>query len=262
MCLALIAFGVHPGYRVVIAANRDEYHARPAAPAAWWDAGILAGRDLREGGTWLGVDRRGRFALLTNVREPSRHDASAPSRGALVPRFLGDDAAPGATLPQLVAGGRRHNGFNLVGGDASELHWGSNRAATTAELSAGIYGVSNHLLDTPWPKVERARAAFARWCADAGRADDLAPVFALLRDTERAPDEALPATGVSLDWERMLSAPFIVSPTYGTRCSTIVTIDHDGGVRLVERSFDAAGNAAGDVDYRFALQATEGAQRR
>ena len=144
----------------------------------------------------------------------------------------------------------------------SELHWGSNRAAATAALAAGIYGVSNHLLDTPWPKVERTKAAFARWCGDAARADDLAPVFALLRDTERAPDEALPATGVPLEWERMLSAPFIVSPTYGTRCSTVVTIDHDGAARLVERSFDPAGNATGDVDYRFTVQAGDGVQRQ
>ena len=253
MCLALIAFAAHPEYRVVIAANRDEYHARPAAPAAWWDKGILAGRDLKEGGSWLGVDRRGRFALLTNVREPSRHDPGAPSRGALVPRLLGDAAAPAATLRELVAAGHRHNGFNLMAGDASELHWGSNRAPSTATLAAGIYGVSNHLLDTPWPKVTRAKSAFARWCADARRADDLAPVFALLRDTEHAPDEALPATGVSLEWERTLSAAFIVSPAYGTRCSTVVTIDFEGHVHFVERSFDPSGNATGEVDFRFAL---------
>ena len=116
MCIALIAFGVHPQFRVVVAANRDEFHARPAAPAAWWDTGILAGRDLKEGGTWLGIDRRGRFALLTNVREPSRHDASAPSRGTLVPRLLGAEAAPSVALPELVAAGSRHNGFNLVAG--------------------------------------------------------------------------------------------------------------------------------------------------
>ncbi len=263
MCLALIAFGVHPRCQVVIAANRDEYHTRPAAPAAWWDTGILAGRDLKEGGTWLGVDRRGRFALLTNVREPSRHDPGAPSRGAFVPRLLGADAMPSVALPALVADGSRHNGFNLVAGGASELLWGSNRVSSSpTRLASGIYGVSNHLLDTPWPKIGRTKNAFARWCADAGRADDLAPVFALLRDTERAPDDALPATGVPLEWERMLSAPFIVSPTYGTRCSTIVTIDPEGNVRFVERSFDPAGAVAGEVDYRFALSTAAGGTAR
>jgi len=260
MCLALIALAAHPGYRVVVAANRDEYHARPAAPAAWWDEGILAGRDLKAGGTWLGVDRRGRFAVVTNVRDPSRHDPGAPSRGALVPQLLRNPAAPSVSLPPLVLGGGRHNGFNLVAGDVAELHWGSNRAATPATLAPGIYGLSNHLLDTPWPKVERTKTAFARWCADAGASLDPAPVFALLHDTARAPDTALPATGVSLEWERVLSSPFIVSPDYGTRCSTVLTIDYGGEVRLIERSFDPAGNATGEVDYRFRLQSQDGAR--
>jgi len=262
MCLALIAFGAHPRYRVVIAANRDEFHARPAAPAAWWDEGILAGRDLKAGGAWLGVDRRGRFAFVTNVREPSRQDPAAPSRGALVPRLLGEDAALSAALPAIVTDGDRHNGFNLVAGAVSELHWGSNRAASPATLPRGIYGVSNHLLDTPWPKVERTKTAFARWCAGPNGTDDLAPVFALLRDTGRAPDEDLPATGVPLEWERMLSSPFIVSPAYGTRCSTVLTIAPGGEVRLVERSFDPAGTETGEVDYRFALPQDVRAQRR
>ena len=262
MCLALIAFVAHPRYRVVIAANRDEFHARPTAPAAWWGEGFLAGRDLKEGGAWLGIDRRGRFALLTNVRDPLRNNAGAPSRGALVPRLLVQDAAPTVALPALVAESSRHNGFNLVAGDASELVWGSNRAASTAALRHGIYGVSNHLLDTPWPKVERARAAFAHWCTDSSRSDDLAPVFSLLRDPVRAPDEALPATGVPLEWERMLSSPFIISPDYGTRCSTVVTIDPDGDVHFVERSFDPAGAASGEVDYRFTLSAAGGTERR
>jgi uncharacterized protein with NRDE domain len=254
MCLALIAFALHPRYRIVIAANRDEYHARPAAPAAWWDEGFLAGRDLKEGGTWLGIDRRGRFALLTNVRDPSRHDANAPTRGNLVPRFLLDRAPPPVALASLVAGGARHNGFNLVAGNASELHWGSNRAASPAGLAPGIHGLSNHLLDTPWPKVERTKAALARWCREGVDADDLAPVFALLRDTRQAPDEALPSTGIPRERERLLSSPFIVSATYGTRCTTVVTVGHDGVVRLVERSFDPSGEANGDVDYRFALE--------
>jgi len=257
MCLALVAFSAHPRYRLVIAANRDEYHVRPAAPAAWWDEGFLAGRDLKEGGTWLGIDRRGRFALLTNVRDPSRHDPTAPTRGALVPRFLVDRAPPPAALAALFAGGGRHNGFNLVAGDTSELHWGSNRAASPAALAPGVYGVSNHLLDTPWPKVERARAGFARWCGGAD-ADDLAPVFALLRDAEQAPDEALPATGVPREWERLLSSPFIVSATYGTRCTTVVTVGRDGNVRLVERSFDPSGRPVGEVDWRFALEEPRG----
>ena len=254
MCLALIAFAAHPRFGLVLAANRDEFHARPTAAAAWWDEGFLAGRDLKEGGTWLGIDRRGRFALLTNVREPGPRNTAAPTRGMLVPQILVNDKAPAESLPSLVADGGRYNGFNLVAGDGASLHWGSNRAPSTTTLAPGIYGVSNHLLDTPWPKVERAKSALGHWCRDGGDADDLAPVFALLRDTQRAPDEALPTTGVSLDRERLLSSPFIVSPEYGTRCTTLVTVSHDGEAHFIERSFDPDGNATGDVDYRFPLQ--------
>lgn len=254
MCLALIAFGVHPRFRLIVAANRDEYHARPAAPSAWWNEGFLAGRDLQAGGTWLGVDRRGRYALLTNVREPSRHDPGAPSRGAFVPNLLTTAAPPSVSLPAQVRAGAAHNGFNLVAGDSNELLWGSNRAATPRKLGPGVYGVSNHLLDTPWPKVERTKAAFRRWCQqEKGSADDLAPVLALLHDTERAPDAELPATGVTLERERLLSAPFIVGTDYGTRCSTVLTITVEGDAHWIERSFDSAGHATGDVEHRFAV---------
>ena len=253
MCLALIAFAAHPRYSLVLAANRDEFHARAAAPAAWWDVGFLAGRDLKEGGTWLAVDRRGRFALLTNVREPLRRDAVAPTRGTLVPQILVDAKTPAETLAALIAEGGRYNGFNVVAGDVSSVHWGSNRAPFTKALASGIYGVSNHLLDTPWPKVVRAKAALERWCIGGDNADDLAPIFALLRDTQRSPDEDLPATGVPLDRERLLSSPFIVSPEYGTRCTTVVTVSRNGDMRFVERSFDPAGDATGEVDYRFTL---------
>jgi uncharacterized protein with NRDE domain len=253
MCLALIAYAAHPGYRWVIAANRDEFHERPAAPVAWWPEGILAGRDLEAGGTWLGVDRRGRFALLTNVRDPARHDPRAPSRGALVPHLLAANAPPSATLPALVIEANRCNGFNLIAGSAAGLMWGSNRAATPRTLGPGVYGVSNHLLDTPWPKLTRTKAAFRDWCEAARDGEELGPLFALLRDGERASDATLPATGVSLERERMLSSPFIVSPDYGTRCSTILAIDHHGAARLVERSFDPAGRATGEVEFRFAV---------
>jgi uncharacterized protein with NRDE domain len=213
MCLALIAFAAHPRYRMVVAANRDEFHARSAAPSAWWADGFLAGRDLKAGGTWLGVNRDGRFALLTNVREPWRHDPRALSRGTLVPNLLTTREPLTAALPAQVQAGAAHNGFNLVAGDLDELLWGSNRAAAPLELKPGVYGVSNHLLDTPWPKLERTKAAFRHWCGTDNATDDLAPVLALLHDTERAPDAELPATGVSLERERMLSAPFIVGAT-------------------------------------------------
>ena len=257
MCLALIAFAAHPRYRLIVAANRDEYHARPTAPSTWWEEGFLAGRDLQAGGTWLGVNRSGRFALLTNVREPSRHNPGAPSRGAFVPSLLTTSASPSVSLAAQVSAGVAHNGFNVVAGNANELAWGSNRAAPPRNLGPGIYGVSNHLLDTPWPKVTRTKAAFRRWCqqekdSDDGD-DDLGPLLALLHDTDRAPDGELPATGITLERERLLSAPFIIGADYGTRCSTVLTITAEGSAHWIERSFDSAGHATGEVEQRFAV---------
>lgn len=255
MCLALVAIDAHPRYRYVIAANRDEFHSRPAAPAAWGKAapfiGILAGRDLTAGGTWLGVTAGGRFAFLTNVREPHRHMASAPSRGELVPRVLDAAHDSAQALAAIAADGAAYNGFNLLCGDAHGTIWISNRTASPLPVGPGIHGLSNALLNTPWPKVTQTKAAFAKWAA---RADpDIEPLLALLADRTVAPDSALPATGVGLEWERVLSAPFIVSERYGTRCSTVVTIDRDGNAQLIERTFDQRGAVTGEVAFAFAL---------
>jgi uncharacterized protein with NRDE domain len=254
MCLAVLALGMHPRHALVIAANRDEAHARPTAPAAWWGEGWLGGRDLAAGGTWLGVTREGRWALLTNVRDPSRHDPAAPSRGRLVTDFLDSGAEPGAAMHAVVESGAPHNGFNLLGGRVDDAHWASNRAAGVRALPTGIHGLSNHLLDTPWPKVVRTKAALAAWCASTTHGDDdVEPLFAMLRETWIAPDAELPQTGVTLERERLLSAPFIVSPVYGTRCSTVVTIGYDGAARLVERTFDAGGARTGEAEHRFGV---------
>ena len=255
MCLALVAIDANPRYRCVIAANRDEFHARPAAPAAWGKAApfidILAGRDIKAGGTWLGVTASGRFAFLTNVREPHRHMATAPSRGELVPRVLDAAHGPVQALAAIAADAAAYNGFNLLCGDARGAIWVSNRAATPLPVGPGIHGLSNALLNTPWPKLTQTKAAFAKWAAHADA--DIEPLFALLADRTVAPDSALPATGVGLEWERVLSAPFIVSERYGTRCSTVVTIDRDGNAQLIERSFDQRGAVTGEVAFAFAL---------
>lgn len=257
MCLVVVALDAHPRYPLVVAANRDEFHARPAAKASWGDvapfAGILAGRDLEAGGTWLGVRRDGRWALVTNVREGGRFDANARSRGDLVPRLLNAEAPPGAALPGMATTGTDYNGFNLLAGDSGGVVFGSNRAPATRTLESGVHGLSNASLDTPWPKVEWAAAAMRAWAA-AGRigTDSL---FAALAATSQAPDGALPDTGVSIEWERLLSSPFIVSERYGTRCSTVFTIDHHGCARFQERTFDPAGTAHGDVLHEFALAA-------
>jgi uncharacterized protein with NRDE domain len=251
MCLAVLALDAHPRYRVVVAANRDEYHARPTAAASWWPEGVLAGRDLAAGGTWLGVTRTGRYALLTNVRDPSRHDPSAPSRGSLVPQLLASDAPVLAALDAVRRAGARQNGFNLLAGDAESAGWTSNRAADVRTLSAGVYGLSNATLDSDWPKVRRTKAAVAQWIAAGEDAPE--PLLEALGDRTLASDDALPRTGVALEWERLLSAPFIVDARYGTRSSTVLTVDRAGEVRFVERSFDSRGEASGEVRERFAL---------
>jgi uncharacterized protein with NRDE domain len=248
----------------VVAANRDEYHARPALAAHWWrnDSGgeLLAGRDLEAGGTWLGVTRRGRWAFVTNVREPGLRDHAAPSRGALVPRVLADRRDVFGALSGVLIDGARYNGFNLLAGDIADGAWGSNRVPLAHALERGVHGVSNAQLDTPWPKLERTREGVAAW-ARAGT-DAFDPLFALLADRTRANDEALPATGVSLEWERLLSSPFIASELYGTRCSTVLAIARDGHATLVERTFDAHGRQTAQGEHRFEINATAAAPTR
>lgn len=253
MCLAVLAFDQHPRFVAVIAANRDEYHARPSQAAAWWSEGWLAGRDLKAGGTWLGVTRSGRFALLTNVRDPSRHDPHAPSRGSLVTQVLADPAPLAEALERARIGGAHHNGFNLLAGSPRECAWTSNRAGEVRTLRAGLYGLSNAQLDVPWPKLERTRAALARW-VDEG-SENTEPLFDALADRALAHDAELPSTGVTLEWERRLSAPFILSEAYGTRSSTVLTLGRDGEIRFLERSFTATGARLGEVSYRFASAA-------
>jgi len=255
VCLAVIALDAHPRYALVVAANRDEQHARPAAPLAWWSdrnpRDLLAGRDLAAGGTWLGITARGRWAFVTNVREPGRFDPALASRGALVVRVLDDRRDTIETLTDVERAGAGYNGYNLIAGDVSRAAWTSNRAPAPRALAAGIHGVSNAALDTPWPKLVRVQRGVKAWIAD--ESDDVAPLFDLLADRAIAPDDALPSTGVPLALERRLSAPFILSPHYGTRASTVVTIARDGSARFHERSFDADGRATGDVVERFVL---------
>lgn len=254
MCLALLALDAHPRYAVVIAANRDEYHARPTLSAAWQPEGWLGGRDLEARGTWLGVTREGRYALLTNVRDPARKQPGAPSRGLLVPRILDDASEVPQALARLRASAARYNGYNLLAGTPREAAWTSNYGDGVRTLGSGLYGLSNALLDATWPKVVRTRRALADWVARGD--EDPEPLFAALADRSRAPDEELPSTGVPLEWERRLSAPFIVSPGYGTRSSTVLTIDRDGKVRFVERSFDAEGIRSGEVEQTFTIDRT------
>jgi len=259
MCLALVALDAHPKYPCVIAANRDEFHARAAEPARWWDEGVLAGRDLVAGGSWFGVTRTGRWALITNFREGIPRDPYAPSRGELVVRMLREAASPLRSSAALLPDGGRYHGFNLLVGDDIEVAFASNRASGALSLGAGIHGLSNHLLDTPWPKLLRSKARLAAWLAD----DDLAieTGFALLADRRPAGDAHLPATGVSPQWESLLSSPFIVSPEYGTRSSTVLLIGRDDSARFIERSFDAGGRTTGEVAFDFRVSGRLGQLR-
>ena len=261
MCLAVIALDAHPRFAVVIAANRDEYHRRPSQAARWWidehGTELLAGRDLEQGGTWLGVTRRGRWGFVTNVREAGHHDPNAPSRGALVPALLCDPRPAFDAITSLVQGAHTYNGFNLVGGEGLSAAFGSNRDASIVALGRGIHGVSNARLDTPWPKLSRAKAGVAAWAA-AG-SDQLEALWPVLADRMLARDEDLPNTGIGRERERLLSSPFIVSDGYGTRCSTVLAISRDGEAQFIERSFDAAGAKTGEVAFRFETQRSESA---
>ena len=250
MCLLVFAWQTGPDHALVLAGNRDEFHDRPAAPADWWNDAIVGGRDLRAGGTWMAARRDGRFAVVTNYREPLEEGRGPRSRGELVTRYLESEATPEDYARAVAARGREYAGYNLLLGSTDTLCYLSNRGRGPEALQPGIYGLSNHLLDTPWPKLQRTRARFERLLA-AGA--DTAALLDMLADREPAPDDQLPETGIGPQWERLLSAPFIVSPHYGTRCSTVIKLRNNGEMSLTERRFDAAGGAIGESDFRFAM---------
>ena len=252
MCLILTALDSHRNYPLVIAANRDEFYDRPTAPAAFWGdrPWMLGGRDLTAGGTWLGIDRRGRFAAVTNYRQGERETAAPRSRGLLVSDFLAAGIDAGTYVTQVERESALYNGFNLLVGDARELRYFSNREGRARVLGTGIYGLSNHLLDTDWPKVTSSKSALRALLSDAG-AELVPSLFALLADRRQAVDESLPQTGIGLQWERLLSSAFISSQEYGTRSSTVVLVGRDGGILFVERRFGPGGVPAGEARYEF-----------
>ena len=235
MCFIVFAHRIHPRYRLVFASNRDEFYERPTAPASFWDDApeVLAGRDLQGGGTWMGITRTGRFAALTNHRDLRNIKENAPTRGALVADFLTGDQPPKAYLEAVAAEADRYNGFNLLVGDTNDLYSFSNVDPVIRMLPPGLYGLSNAVLDTPWPKVERGKEGLKTLL----QSEDVEvnALLDLLSDQQKAPDAALPETGIGDEWERLLSSIFIESETYGTRASTIVLIDHEEHVTFIER---------------------------
>jgi uncharacterized protein with NRDE domain len=259
MCLLVVAWQAHPRYPLVVAANRDEFHERPTAPMAKWPPpnDILAGRDLRANGTWLALDRRRRFGVVTNFRDLQRPQLQAPSRGGLIPRYLGGEAPPAAFFGALEAQAAAYAGFNLLLADRDSLWYGCNRtdsdgappqSSLARALAPGVYGLSNQFLDTPWPKLRRVRREFEAWLArDTASTQEL---FAMLEDrTLVQTDEELPRTGLSREWERILSAPFVLHPDFGTRSSTVLLVEHSGAFALTERRFDRQGAASGESQW-------------
>jgi uncharacterized protein with NRDE domain len=233
---------------MVFVGNRDEFHARPAAPANWWDdsPNLLAGRDLQAGGTWLGASRNGRFAVVTNFREVNV-ESGERSRGELVVRYLQglDDSEHWSSLQERAG---LYGGFNLLFTDGKTLGYFSNRGMQRASLEPGIYALSNHFLDTPWPKVTRIKRDLNQQLL--GRWDE-SSLLQLLRDQEKAPDSDLPDTGVGRDLERFLSPAFIISNEYGTRCSSVVTLSDPGEFGFSERRYGPGGTPIGSSYFQF-----------
>ncbi len=252
MCLILFAWQQHADYPLVVIANRDEYYKRPSRDAHWWqDADIFAGRDLEAGGTWLGVNRRGRFAAVTNVREPGAMKPGKRSRGELPQGYLAGSGDAEAYLQRLAPHDREYAGFNLLLGDARALWFYSNREHRLRRIEPGVYGVSNGRFDEPWPKLVSGREELAEQIA-AGI--DHEQLLEILTDHRVAEDHELPDTGVGLEFERLLSSRFIRSPGYGTRACSVVSFSRSGQIEFSEQNFTDADHAGARVHEEFAVE--------
>lgn len=249
MCLVLLAIGQSPDYPLIIAGNRDEFHARPTQEAHWWPdkPDVVGGRDLQAGGTWLALHRNGRFATVTNYRDAEPVSAKYRSRGHLVTGFLESDLSPLEYLK--VIDGPAYAGFNLIVGAGVEVAYLSNRGAGLRILPAGLYGLSNSLLDGPWDKVERSKRGLAT-LVDRNAINETT-LLRLLDDRAKGPVEEVEANDLGFATAHAITAPFIVMPEYGTRCSTIVILDSSGYWRMTERRFNAQGKSTGNSRFKF-----------
>ncbi|MFS0574011.1 NRDE family protein [Sporosarcina sp. 179-K 3D1 HS] len=238
MCLINFHFQDHPIYHLIVAANRDEFYERPTAPAHFWEdkPNLLAGRDLSQHGTWLGVTKDGRFAALTNFRDVNQKTNDVRSRGEIVTDFLDSDVTASEFLQALQQKREEYAGFNVIVGTPDELLYYSNIQNEVATISPGTHGLSNHFLDTPWPKVVRGKAGVQE-VATQNCAIQPDILFDVLANAEPFPDEQLPNTGVGEELERVLSSLFIQSEGYGTRSSTVLLVDHENNVTFVERTY-------------------------
>ncbi|MBL8522361.1 MAG: NRDE family protein [Betaproteobacteria bacterium] len=257
MCLIAFAWQADAEFPLIVGANRDEWHDRPAVPAGWWQdhPNILAGRDLKAGGTWLGVTRSGRFAALTNFRDPSDRKTDAPSRGALVLDFLSGELSPYRYLRELRKTADHYQGFNLLLGDLESLFYFSSRIGEILGVPPGVHALSNHTLNEPWPKVESAKSALeaALRAKVPWEARQMA-IYNLLSSEDRPVDSALPDTGVGLEWERVLSPPLIVTDAYGTRCSIVLTVDATHHLQFTEYTRDRTGGVTNTAAFSVPLR--------
>lgn len=253
MCLIVFANNVLNDYKLVFAANRDEYYSRPSEQAEFWSdyPNLLAGKDLQAGGTWLGITKEGRFAAITNFRDLKNIKEDAPSRGHLTLDFLIDNISPEEYYEKLRPTLNGYNGFNLLLGYVNQLYYFSNKTEGLRKLEPGIHGISNAVLDTPWPKVEKSK----RHLKNLIEQHSIHPweILNILDDTSPAKDEELPDTGVGVELERMLSPIFIKSEKYGTRSSTIITVDKENNIRFVEKTYFGNSGRFSNKDYNFII---------
>ncbi|WP_436514613.1 NRDE family protein [Ekhidna sp. To15] len=251
MCLITLAYKAHPKYKFILAANRDEFYARPTAVVDWWEDHneILGGRDLQALGTWMAFHKNGRFAAVTNYRDIKNIKPEAQSRGDLPVNFLLSDQSPESYAEEVNQAGRNYNGFNLLVLEQGLVHV-SNYEKKVNTLGPGIYGLSNALLDTPWPKVTRAKRRFSEVIQTNFTLEDL---IAMMQDDTTAQDNQLPETGLDYEREKALSAMCIRTPDYGTCCSTAITIDHDGHVDFMEKSYPVGNRSEGTVSFNFKI---------
>ena len=259
MCLIAFGWKAHPEYSLIVGANRDEWRDRPASPATWWSdyPQILAGRDLKAGGTWMGVSRSGRFAAVTNFRDPTDKRSTTRSRGELVTAFLLSKESPGDFLLRISERAHEYNGFNLVAADSSSMAYFGSRAVEIKLLEPGVYALSNHTLNEPWPKVTSAKSALeAALRAEMPETARQMAIYDFLSSETIAPDTALPDTGVGLDWERALSSALIVTPEYGTRASTILSIADNNRVSVAEHTRAADGAVSHVAEFNFDISAS------
>lgn len=252
MCILFIAKGQRKDYPLIIAANRDEFNNRPTLPSHIWSSHppIFAGKDLKAGGTWMGVTRSGRIAALTNIRKPDSEDSSARSRGELVVNYLLNQGSEIQHQQQLTQQASQYNGFNLLYGTWQNLYVFNNHSLQNEQLTDGVHGLSNATLNAPWPKVSRGVGAISEYCSSAKTVTE-DRLFSLLKDSTVAPDDMLPDTGIDKAWEKRLSPIFIQSEEYGTRSSTLLLIKRDGSASWFERTFDASGKQVDQANALF-----------